>query len=385
MLVEDIAANKNAPTKYFRYYYNKKDKPVPKTTLYCPNWIKIPETLPVETKIAEDELKSKPQYLHLEGIEKHGEGVAHVEYVDGTSNKSCILSKVLFGPGKLFCVDLFTGDRPAEINPALTSDLSYKVTMAGLFDLENLAAWMNMGLQDHRPRFYCIAAAGLVLGRKLSQKDVDDAFVAAAEYLNEIPNDVDIQDEEDEKRYGVNDREPDEEDTLRYRGNYRKPDEGFQQTVNRAAGNQKDGDNTWANLSSMISVLHFYKTTHVSLYWAGDATESLERTLVNGKFFPSDSKYPVKVAKWSHHGAKHSNPLEVFEILNPERCVVSAGVIHGYTHPRKPPRYSDDSQMPDLLTANRSFGYPEVPHPPHEHWKGGEIILFMEYNTLPGC
>ncbi len=370
MLVEDIAAHKNAPTKYFRYSYDEKGKPVPRTTLYCPNWIRIPETLPIKTEIAEDELKSKPQYLHLEGIEKNGEGVAHVEYVDGTVKKSCILSKVLFGPGKLFCVDLFTGDRPAaEIDPALTSDLSYKVTMAGLFDLENLAACMNIGLQDHRPRFYCIAAAGLVLGRELSQKDVDDAFVAAAAYLKEIPKEVDIQDEEDKKRYGVNDGEsdeednkrygvndgePDEEDTLRYWGNYRKPDEGFKQTVNRAAGNQKDGDNTWANLSSMISVLHFYKTRHVSLYWAGDATESLERTLVNGNFFPSNSQYPVKVAKWSHHGAKHSNPLEVFEKLNPERCVVSAGVIHGYTHPRKPPRYSDDSQMPDLLTTNRS-------------------------------
>lgn len=347
MLVEDIVANeKNDPPKYFKYSYNKENKLVPKTTMYCPNWIKIPETFPVETKIAEDELKSKPQYLHLEGIEENGEGVAHVEYFDGP-RKSCILSSVVFGPGKLLCVDLFTGERPFKnIEPTLRSDLTHKSALSKLFDLEFLASTMNIEVQDqqnHRPRFYCIAAAGLLLGQgQLTQRDLDDAISKAGNYLLDIPEDVDIQDDEDKVTYGENRREP---------------DEGLNQTVNRAAGNKKDGDNTWANLSSLISVLHFCNTRHVSLYWAGDATESLELALVNGNFFPSNSRYPVKVAKWSHHGAKHSNPEKVFNILNPERCIVSAGVMHGYTHPRKPPRYSDASPKPDLLTINRSFGY----------------------------
>lgn len=314
MLVDDMKRHDRG-TKYFKYDAQTGN---PLTVMYCPNWIKIPDSF--KKVNVPKETKSKPGYLHLQGIERNGEGTAFIDWDKLPQPK--VLCKVLFGPGNVLGVDFFTGDRSwAEIDADLRSLISFKSALSKIFTLDYLEQSMNIksdNWSERTPRFYCVAAAGLVLGKGFLDNQVVE------QTLTQLHRDSELSQE-----LTAADIDPEHVDADSY------PD--WLKMVSVAYGEAKDGENTWANLSSMISVLRFTGSKHVSLYWAGDATQSLEVALMDGRFFPilDKSAHLVKVAKWSHHGSKHSNPKLVFDKLNPMRCVVSAGIMHGYTHPRK--------------------------------------------------
>lgn len=98
-------------------------------------------------------------------------------------------------------------------------------------------------------------------------------------------------------------------------------------------------DSTGTNRSSIIALIIFNdgRTQH---YLGGDADYPVEiaaATWINQR---------VPLMKLSHHGADHSTPLPLINILNPDRIVCSAGDFAKYAHP------SQYSPLPSLTLDN---------------------------------
>jgi len=63
------------------------------------------------------------------------------------------------------------------------------------------------------------------------------------------------------------------------------------------------------------------------IYLAGDLSSQYEIQML------SSQNYDIEVHKASHHGSKSSSPLGLFELLNPDVSVISAGEDNRYGHP----------------------------------------------------
>ncbi|KAL3459168.1 hypothetical protein BJX64DRAFT_291421 [Aspergillus heterothallicus] len=97
---------------------------------------------------------------------------------------------------------------------------------------------------------------------------------------------------------------------------------------------QRVSTETETNFSSIISVLYWSGSDGVSMYWAGDAVESVEADFVRiATGFLGGRR--VGIHKLSHHGAKSSTPEALLNTLNPHKIIVSAAQGKGYGHPHQ--------------------------------------------------
>ncbi|VUC31600.1 unnamed protein product [Clonostachys rosea] len=281
MLENSPIGNRAQTTQYFKYDNDWN----PLTTLYCPNWTK-PAMFLTEAGLKPangTHIKQRPKNLCIadeEAVEDTGKGVVYLSSKLGQPLRGFCRAK--WGHRQLLGVDYFTGDicyTPSLIsaNRDRSFDVALNKTLSSFFLLQEFMARIYLERYDH-PRFFCLGAAGFVLGGDLSQSAILQAF-------------------------GLERSSP---------------------------------SDTWANFSSLMSVLHFPQQPHVSLYWAGDAVSAMEmnfvadRTHTQGHFF---NKFQFRVAKWSHHGSRHSSPLALWQRLQPQRFVVSPNKNGTYTHP----------------------------------------------------
>ncbi|CAH0055541.1 unnamed protein product [Clonostachys solani] len=281
MLENSPIGNNAQTTKYFKYDENSN----PLTTLYCPNWTQ-PATFLTHAGVPlpkSSHIKQRPKNLCMkneENAELSNQGIVYLSSKPGGHFGGFCRAK--WGHRKLLGIDYFTGEMC--YTPSLISDngdssfeVALNMTLSFFSHLQELTARIYRERYDH-PRFFCIGAAGFVLGGDLSESAIRQAF-----------------------------------------------------------GQERSSpSDTWANFSSLMSVLHFPQQKHVSLYWAGDAVSTMEmnfvadRTHAEGHFFDG---YQFSVAKWSHHGSRHSSPLALWKKLQPQRYVVSPNKNGTYTHP----------------------------------------------------
>ncbi|KAK3984472.1 hypothetical protein QBC44DRAFT_313167 [Cladorrhinum sp. PSN332] len=275
---------RNGQCIYMRY--NSKD---PLTILYCPNWTRLPVYLSRMgandklRKKAEKNMKKKPNQLiikaaDLDQAEANGMGLVDLNY-DGVQVEGLCVAK--WGHRILLGTDFFTGQTCSGLfTPGENQDLSLEKalneTLSSFKMVETALQLFQDSPHQSQPRFICVGAGGFLLGGIISKDQVNAALAESLE-----PAD------------------------------------------------------TWANLSSIMSVLHFSKQKHISLYWGGDAVTVMEESFVKHRndrppFFQG---YTVTVVKWSHHGGRHSNPAALWDMLKPTRCVVSANRTGQYLHP----------------------------------------------------
>ena len=284
MILSDLQAQGTYKQSRFMKYNNNGE---PLTVLYCPNWTKVPDVFAAlcvqNSKPQDNEVKKRPPQLFIDdepAVEGIGEGIVHARLQNEVVRNLCLAK---WGPSMLFGRDFFTGERCwSKISDGLDKLTSFKNALAVIFSnfrtLANVTA--HVFSSPERPRLFCIGAAGFLLGRRISA-------VALKQALGDM-------------------------------GGAR-------------------GD-TWANLSSIMTVLHFPGQPYISLYWAGDAVTSIERDLITKPHLgskPFFDGYTVNVAKWSHHGSSHSSPVELWDTLKPKKFVVSANMTGRYEHPRK--------------------------------------------------
>ncbi|KAF4996972.1 hypothetical protein FGRMN_4190 [Fusarium graminum] len=265
--------------------YNENGEPL--TVLYCPNWTKVPDVFAdlcaQESKPKDNEVKKRPNMLTIDNeseVEGIGEGVVHAELANGTMVHNLCVAR--WGPSMLIGRDFFTGERCwPSLSNGVDKLLSFKNALAGTFSTFKTFTEVHTKIfgSPEQPRLFCVGAAGFLLGRRIS---------AAA----------------------------------------------LKQALGDMGGARGD---TWANLSSIMTVLHFPEKPYISLYWAGDAVTSIERDLIIKPLFgtkPFFDGYTMTVAKWSHHGSSHSSPVELWDTLKPKKFVVSANMTGRYEHPR---------------------------------------------------
>ena len=273
MIIEDLWYNNTRRSRYMQYDSNGE----PLTTLYCPNWETLSEIFSCVTDTTLH-VKSKPMELEVHQPAK--EGNLYVDVWAGGIVREKVF-KVRFGPHQLLGVDFFTGEGcfPDEIRN-VQNDASFEKAFMKYFNniqtvIELTNVWLNK-TQEGQPRFYCIAVGGFVLGNRMNEDDLKKAFAQKAPSW--------------------------------------------------------DAHDTWANMSSIMAVLHFRGAQHLSLYWAGDSVTLSEESIAASTFLLG---YRVTVAKWSHHGSRYSNPQSIFHKLKPDKIVVSSNTWGNYGHPSK--------------------------------------------------
>ncbi|KAF5681215.1 transcriptional activator srcap [Fusarium heterosporum] len=266
--------------------YNANGEPL--TVLYCPNWTKVPDVFAdlcaQESKPKDNEVKKRPNPLRIDNepaVEGVGEGIVHVDLANGIVVQNLCVAR--WGPSMLIGRDFFTGERCwPSLSNGVDKLLSFKNALATTFGTFKTFTEVHTKVfgSPEQPRLFCVGAAGFLLGRRIS---------AAA----------------------------------------------LKQALGDMGGARGD---TWANLSSIMTVLHFPGKPYISLYWAGDAVTSIERDLITIPLFgskPFFDGYTVAVAKWSHHGSSHSSPAELWDTLKPKKFVVSANMTGRYEHPHR--------------------------------------------------
>lgn len=294
-----------------RFKYDGNNNPL--SRLYCPNWVGLPKYPDVLVPPDADLLKKRPNDLFIKGDDqsKFGEegGTGQVYFRNCTKDgyPLCIAK---WGHRQLLGIDFFTGHTPwhyldkptnkladnagekileepvdnarqklldksaynAQQNVLdKSADNARQKVLGTIDDVKNVAELTNF--QDTKyPRFVCIGVGGFVCGARVNKPALEVAL----------------------------------------------------------ATRRKTQADTWANLSSIMSVLFFPEATHLSLYWGGDTITPIEIPLAQSSFF---NGYRCSVAKWSHHGGRHSNPKELWEKLKPKNCVVSPNRTGQYLHP----------------------------------------------------
>lgn len=260
----------------------KYDNHKPLTHLYCPNWAGLPKYAAVPEDPKGELLKKRPKELFIEYDddsnfdEEAGTGQVYFRNHAQGNYPLCIAK---WGHRKLLGIDFFTGDSPwhylEKQKMDLSADHARQQVLSTVSEMKKVVQMANM--RDIKyPRFVCIGVGGFVCGARLDKK-----------------------------------------------------------ALRAALGTQKmTPDDTWANMSSIMSVLYFPEEKHLSLYWGGDSITPIEQPLAESSFF---NGYECSVAKWSHHGGRHSSPAELWRKLKPKRCVVSPNRTGKYLHPRKWP------------------------------------------------
>ncbi len=81
------------------------------------------------------------------------------------------------------------------------------------------------------------------------------------------------------------------------------------------------------NASSMVLDISY---RNFDMLFTGDIEGEGEKDFITNEYNLKD-KY--EILKVSHHGSKNSTPLEFLELINPDLCLISAGVNSRYGHP----------------------------------------------------
>lgn len=251
----------------------------PLTHLYCPNWAGLPKYAAVPDDPKGDLLKKRPIHLLIKDDDKPNfkeeDGTGQV-YFRAHFQDDYPLCIAKWGHRELLGVDFFTGDSPwhyLEQGNDLSADHARQDILSTVNKMKNVVHMAN-NRDTTDPRFVCIGVGGFVCGARLDE----NALRAALATKKMTP------------------------------------------------------DDTWANMSSIMSVLYFPEAKHLSLYWGGDSITPIERPLAKSKFFDG---YECSVAKWSHHGGRHSSPEELWARIKPKNCVVSPNRTGKYLHPRE--------------------------------------------------
>ncbi|KAM0425765.1 hypothetical protein ACHAPT_009015 [Fusarium lateritium] len=255
----------------------KYDGRIPLTCLYCPNWTGLPKYPATSITPRADLLKKRSSGLFIKGDDQpdfDAVGEGDVYFVSNHTQDGYPLCKAKWGHRQLLGLDFFTGDTPwhhLQQTMDLTADNARQKVLNTFANVDFVMQHANKR-NPKFPRFVCIGVGGFVFGAELDITALQSALAA------------------------------------------RKATQ----------------DDTWANLSSIMSVLHFPNQKQVSLYWGGDSITPIELPLANSTFF---NGYTCAVAKWSHHGGRHSSPDKLWEKLRPKSCVVSPNRTGKYLHP----------------------------------------------------
>ncbi|KAJ3456206.1 hypothetical protein MRS44_016229 [Fusarium solani] len=249
----------------------------PLSHLYCPNWVSVPKYPAVPDPPKADLLKKRPNDLFIKDDDKSNfneeEGTGQV-YFRNHIQDGYPLCIAKWGHRQLLGMDFFTGNFLWHyLNQPMdkSADNARHDLLSTVNKMKSVVKVSNFQGAKY-PRFVCIGVGGFVCGAK-----VDEAALRVALARKKItPAD------------------------------------------------------TWANMSSIISVLFFPEAAHLSLYWGGDSITPIESPLAKSPFFDGQK---CSVAKWSHHGGKHSNPEELWQKLEPNNCVVSPNRTGQYLHP----------------------------------------------------
>ncbi|KAJ4184800.1 hypothetical protein NW767_013097 [Fusarium falciforme] len=266
--------------RYGRSNRMKYDGSEPLTHLYCPNWAGLPKYAAVPKDPKGDLLKKRPNDLFIEDDNRPGfkeeAGTGQV-YFRNHFRDGYPLCIAKWGHRQLLGMDFFTGDSPWHYlegqQRELTADHARQEILSTVDKMKEVVQMANIRDTKH-PRFVCIGVGGFVCGARLDEK----ALRAALAVEKMTPAD------------------------------------------------------TWANMSSIMSVLYFPEQNHLSLYWGGDSITPIEQPLAESDLF---NGYRCSVTKWSHHGGRHSSPEELWAKLKPKSCVVSPNRTGRYLHPRE--------------------------------------------------
>ncbi|UPK95965.1 hypothetical protein LCI18_006900 [Fusarium solani-melongenae] len=262
----------NGQSARMKYEGNK-----PLSHLYCPNWVGLPKYPAVPELPKTNLLKKRPDVLSIQDDDK-----SHFDEERGTGQvyfktriqDGCPLCIAKWGHRQILGTDFFTGDFLWHyLNQGMdkSADNARQKVLGTVANMKTVVKLSNVRDTKY-PRFVCIGVGGFVFGSKVDEEALRAALATKKMTLAD----------------------------------------------------------TWANMSSIMSVLFFPEAAHLSLYWGGDSITPVELPLAQSSFFDG---HKCSVTKWSHHGGRHSSPEELWRKLEPKNCVVSPNRTGQYLHP----------------------------------------------------